>query len=124
MQGYDLDDTLARVDFRQAATHTLAELFAAAPVLYVPHDYFVVITVRPGSTSGERTATADWLAAHQPSCRGIHYVTASSTTAGTASSKAAVINRLKLSDYTDNNMNVLAALAGLTTVQLWQIHDG
>lgn len=123
MQAYDLDDTLARVDFRDATQESLVDLFTAAPVLYVPTVNFVVITGRPHSTAAQRKATDSWLAEHEPHCQGVHYVTPGDA-AATARTKAAAIKNLKVTDYTDNNAEVLAELAGLTAAQLWHIQDG
>lgn len=119
MQGYDLDDTLAQVDFRAASNRSLADLFATAPVIYTPNDAFVVITGRPAKTALERAATSAWLAQHQPNFIEIYYVPKANTAAGSAANKAAVINRLGVTDFTDDNPNVLAELAKLTMARLW-----
>lgn len=117
MQGYDLDDTLARVNF---ARTPLAEMFATAPVIYTPTSDFVVLTGRPNDTAAQREATTTWLREHQPHCRGIHYVAGGEIEK--AKRKAAIIKRLRLSDYTDNNPDALAAIATADTgAQLWRM---
>lgn len=118
MQGYDLDDTLARVNF--AAT-PLAKMFASAPVIYTPSSDFVVLTGRPHDTAIERDATTTWLHQNQPRCRGIYYVAGAEIEK--ALKKAAIIRRLRLTDYTDNNPRALAAIAGdRVTARLWMMH--
>jgi len=119
MQGYDLDGTLAGTDFTQAGRKSMADIFTDAPVIHAPSTDFVVITARLHDTAAEREATLAWMAKNQPHFAGIHYVEAGSPEA-TAKAKAAVITRLKLTDFTDNNRDVLAALAGLDTgAKLW-----
>lgn len=123
MDGFDLDDTLASVNLAQARFKPMADIFAAAPVIYTPSSAFVVITGRPHATAAERRATLTWLHEHQPHFSGIHYVDAHSAQA-IADAKGALIKRLKLASYTDNNRNVLKALATLETGARLYAMDG
>lgn len=120
MQGYDLDDTLAGVDFAEAQTRGLARVFSQAKVLYVPRSEFTVITARPHGTAELRRATSAWLALNQPNWdKEIHYC--EGTEAQIIAKKAETINRLGLTDFTDNNTDILRALAPLTTATLWRM---
>lgn len=102
MQGYDLDGTLANVEYELANTRGLANVFKAAKVIYTPSTPFVVITARPHNTSQERKATADWLLENQPNFKAIYYVPTGSE-ANVAKAKATVIKRLNLDSYTCEN---------------------
>ena len=102
MQGYDLDNTLAKVEYDQANTRGLVNLFKSAKVIYTPSTPFVVITARPHDTSQQRKATADWLLENQPNFKAIYYVPSGSEEK-VAKAKAAVIKRLNLDSYTCDN---------------------
>lgn len=124
MQGYDLDDTLASVNLSQARFKAMEDIFAGAPVIYTPKSDFVVITGRPHRTDAQRRATAKWLRDNQPNFKAIYYIEASSPQA-MAEDKARIIKRLNLTDYTDNNSDVLTALAKLNTgATLWKMNTG
>ena len=77
MDGYDLDDTLAEVNFKQAAFKSMESIFTDAPVIYKPEGAFVVITGRPAKSKAERTATENWLRTNMPGFRKNYYVTGS-----------------------------------------------
>ena len=120
MQGYDLDDTLASVNFQQAAVKSMAAIFADAPVIYTPDSPFVVITGRPHNTDQERRATTKWLRDNQPNFKALYYVEGNQDQQ--IARKAAIIKRLGLTDFTDNNPDVLTALKEQTTgVRLWRM---
>lgn len=122
MQGYDLDDTLASVNFQQAAVKSMASIFSSAPVIYTPDQPFIVITGRPHDTDAERNATAKWLRDNQPNFKALHYVDGSQTQQIQA--KARLIRRYKLTDFTDNNSDVLAQLKDLVPgVRLWKMNS-
>lgn len=124
MQGYDLDDTLASVNLAQAAVKPMEAIFAGAPVIYTPKSDFVVITGRPHRTSAQTRATSQWLRDNQPNFKAIYYVEPGNPT-HMAEVKARIIKRLNLTDYTDNNADVLKALAALNTgARLWKMNQG
>lgn len=123
MDGFDLDDTLARVNFKQAAFKSMKDIFADAPVVYRPEGPFVVITGRPAKTRSEKQATENWLRSNMPSFRKIYYVSGSEKQI--IQEKADIIKRLNLASYTDNNANVLTAMRSLLPgVKLFLMQNG
>lgn len=102
MQGYDLDGTLADVDYDLAGVRGLVNVFKSAKVIYTPREPFVVITARPHATVEQKQATTEWLRTNQPNFKAIYYVPSGSE-AEVAKSKARVINRLNLDSYTCDN---------------------
>lgn len=102
MQGYDLDGTLAAVEYQQAGVRGLVNIFKSAKVIYKPAAPFVVITARPHATTQQRQATTEWLKENQPNFKAIYYVPTGSE-ATVAKSKAAIIKRLNLDSYTCDN---------------------
>jgi hypothetical protein len=112
MQGYDLDDTLAAVDYEQASVRGLVNVFKSAKVIYKPSAPFVVITARPHANAEQRQATTQWLKENQPNFKAIYYVPSGSE-ATVAKSKAAVIKRLNLDSYTCDNAEFNALLKPL-----------
>lgn len=102
MQGYDLDGTLANVEYANASVRGLTNVFKSAKVIYKPSRPFVVITARPHATAEQRQATTQWLRDNQPNFKAIYYVPSGSE-ANVAKSKAAVIKRLNLDSYTCDN---------------------
>ena len=125
MQAFDLDDTLANVDFAQAPVRSLETVYRQAKVLYVPDVAFIVITARPSGSAGVRTATADWLKANEPNWTGgIYYCRANSEQA-IIEEKARLIKAHRVTDFTDNNEAILAGLKPLVPgVVLWLIDNG
>jgi len=109
MDGYDLDDTLAGANYKQAGFKGLSNVYSDAPVLYTPEAPFVVITARSANTRQEKAATEQWLKENQPNFRKIYYVSGSDV----ARQKAGIIGRLHLSSYTDNNTKNLAEMKAL-----------
>lgn len=123
MQGYDLDDTLAKVEFDLASVRGLANVYRGAKVLYVPQEDFVVITARSHGTEALKTATREWLKEHQPNWTG-RIIWCEGTEEEIIKKKAQAINALNLTDFTDNNEDILKALAPLTNATLWKFSDG
>ena len=122
MQGYDLDDTLAKVEFAQASVRGLANVFASAKVIYKPESPFIVITARPHSTSAMKTATENWLKDNQPNYKGTYYVSGSE--AEIIQAKIRLIKDKNLTDFTDNNTSILAELKKeLNNVRLWKMYS-
>lgn len=102
MQGYDLDGTLADVDYALASRRGLVNVFKSAKVIYVPREPFIVITARPHANPAQRLATTQWLKENQPNFKAIYYVPSGSE-ADVAKSKARVIKRYNLDSYTCDN---------------------
>lgn len=125
MQGYDLDGTLADVDYDLAGVRGLVNVFKSAKVIYTPTEPFVVITARPHATQDQRRATSEWLRENQPNFKAIYYVPSGSE-ADVAKSKARVIKRLNLDSYTcDNeefNQLLQPLVPGVTVYHM--SHDG
>ena len=125
MEAFDLDDTLASVDFEQAPVRSLETVYRQAKVLYQPDVAFIVITARPNGSAGVRTATADWLKANQPNWTGAIYYCRGNNEQGIIEEKARLITAHRVTDFTDNNENILAGLKPLVPgVVLWLIEDG
>ena len=125
MEAFDLDDTLAAVDFEQALVRSLETVYRQAKVLYQPDVAFIVITARPNGSAGVRTATADWLKANQPNWTGAIYYCRGNDEQGIIEEKARLIKAHRVTDFTDNNENILAGLKPLVPgVVLWLIEDG
>lgn len=123
MDGYDLDDTLADVDYDQADTRGLATVFSQAGIIYTPTAEFVVITARTQTADAKR-ATEKWLTDNFELYRGTYYV--SGTEEEVIAGKAQFIRDLELASFTDNNLAILDALADLVpaTVELYYMDDG
>jgi hypothetical protein len=125
MEAYDLDDTLASVDFEQAPVRSLETVYRQAKVLYVPDVAFIVITARPHASAGVRTATADWLKANEPNWTGGIYYCNAGSEQGVIEEKARYIKSNRVTDFTDNNEAILAGLRPLVPgVVLWLIDNG
>lgn len=123
MDGYDLDDTLARVNFKQAAFKSMESIFTDAPVIYKPEGSFVVITGRPAKSKAEKVATENWLRKNMTGFRKIYYVSGGEKQV--IEQKAGIIGRLHLASYTDNNPKALEAIRQLLPrVPLFIMRDG
>lgn len=121
MDGYDLDDTLASVNYKQAGFKSLASIYADAPVIYKPEDTFVIITARSIKSTADKAATQKWVNENMPGCRKIYYVSGSDV----AKQKAGIIGRLHLASYTDNNADNLAEMKKLLPrVKFYIMRDG
>lgn len=119
MQGYDLDDTLARVRWQ----NDLVQAFSTAGVKYTPTEDFIVITAREHTTQAQRSATLTWLRDNQPHYKGIYYIQGG-TEEEKAKAKARVIENRNLTAYTDNNRQILGYLKDLLTgVDLFFMHS-
>ena len=125
MEAFDLDDTLAAVDFAEAPIRSLETVFRQAKVLYQPDVAFIVITARPHASAGVRTATADWLKANEPNWTGGIYYCNADSEQGVIEEKARYIKSNRVTDFTDNNEDILTALKPLVPgVTLWLMEDG
>ena len=125
MEAYDLDDTLASVDFAEANVRSLETVFRQAQVLYQPDVPFTVITARPHGSAGLRRATADWLKANEPNWDGNVYYCQADSEQAVIEEKARLIKAHRVTDFTDNNEQILTALKPMVPgVQLWLIDNG
>ena len=124
MDGYDLDGTLADVNYDEANVRGLATVFSQAQVEYYPQSPFVVITARSHSTKELRDATEAWLQDNFTEYKGTYYVEGNE--AQVIQAKADLIAELNLESFTDDNPAILAALADLVPafVGLYTIEDG
>jgi hypothetical protein len=121
MDGFDLDDTLARTNYKQAGFKGLSAVYSDAPVIYTPDVPFVIITARSIHNAGDKAATQKWVNEHQPNCRKIYYVSGSDV----SKQKAGIIGRLHLTSYTDNNAQHLSEMkALLPRVKFYIMRDG
>lgn len=123
MQGYDLDDTLARVNFAQASVRGLATVYAQADVLYKPTEDFVVITARSKPNAAARQATLNWLKENEPRFQRIYYVPGGNAK-NVAMAKARIIDSLNLDSYTSEDREVLNAMKEFTNVPLYLFRGG
>lgn len=119
MIGYDLDDTLADVEFDLASQRGLANVFRSAKVIRTPTEPFVVITARPHDTQAIKNATREWLNEHQPNFTRIYYVSGSEQEI--IRGKARLIDQLNLTDYYDNNEQIVAKLRELTSATIHKV---
>lgn len=105
MVGYDLDGTLADVDFGQAGVRGLARVYAQANVLYTPRQDFVVLTGRTANAE-QRRVTRKWLRDNfGDNFKGVFFY--SGGEAAIARGKARAIKRLNLTAYYDDNVKML-----------------
>lgn len=121
MDGYDLDDTLASVNYKQAGFKSLADIYATAPVIYRPEGPFVIITARSIRSTTNKAATEKWVRENQPNCRKVYYVSGSDID----KQKADIVRRLGLATYTDNNPNHIEKMRTmLPRVKFFLMHGG
>jgi len=108
MYGFDIDDTLAHADFKGARSQI--EAILGAKVLYTPDMPFVAITGR-GEDPKIQKATRVWLNQHEPNCHGVEFV--SGGMKQKIAGKARAIQKHNVTDYVDNNTELLAGLKQL-----------
>jgi hypothetical protein len=114
MQGFDLADTLVHIDYNSG---NIVNAISRAKVLYRPTGNFVIITAQQDSPS-IHTAIKSMIADNFPNCQQVVFVSGSE--ADIIKKKAAAIKRLNLTDFTDNNRNILAGLMELNLgIKLW-----
>ena len=105
MYGYDIDDTLARADFKHARSQV--EAILGAKVLFQPSQKFVAITAR-GNDPKIQKATHIWLNQNEPNCTGVEFV--SGGMKEKINGKARAIQMHGVTDYVDNNTELLTGL--------------
>lgn len=114
MQGFDLADTLVHINYKSG---NIVSAIAHADVLYRPKGNFVIITAQQDNPS-IHTAISSMVSDNFPNCQRVYFV--SGGEAEIIKKKAAVIKRLGLTDFTDNNRAILAGLKELNLgVKLW-----
>jgi hypothetical protein len=114
IQAFDLDGTLAEVNFAQAGVRGLARIFAQAKVLFKPTGPFTVITARAHGTDAVRRATYKWLSDNFNGFVSIHYCNGKSE-AEIIQDKARIIKAHNVTSFTDNNPKILDELKKITT---------
>lgn len=121
MDGYDLDDTLAAVNYKQAGFKNLSDIYANAPVIYTPDSPFVIITARSIRSRADKLATDKWVRENMPNCRKVYYVSG----ADIDKQKSDIVRRLHLASYTDNNPKHITAMKPLLPgVKFFIMRDG
>jgi hypothetical protein len=119
MYGFDIDDTLAHADFQHARSKL--EAILSAKVLYTPSMPFVAITAR-GSDPKVQKATKIWLRQHQPHNTSVEFV--SGGMKQKIDGKARAIQQHGVTDYVDNNTELLAGLKNLLPKVKFYHFDG
>lgn len=123
MIGFDLDDTLAKVEYDLAGVRGLANVYRSAKLIYKPTEPFIVVTARRIPSNADRNATIEWLKENVPNYRGLYFVTG--TEDQIIQKKVGYIRSRELTSWTDNNRDILAKMKELTTVPLyWMKQDG
>lgn len=108
MYGFDIDDTLAHANFQGARSEV--EAILGAKVIYTPDMPFVAITAR-GNDPKVQKATRIWLKQHQPNCHGVEFVAGGMKQK--IEGKARAIQQHNVTDYVDNNTELLTGLKNL-----------
>lgn len=108
MFGFDIDDTLAHADFKGARSQT--EAILGAKVLYKPTMPFIAITAR-GNDPKIQKATEIWLRQNEPNNKGVEFV--SGDMKAKINGKARAIQMHNVTDYVDNNTELLTGLKNL-----------
>ena len=118
MQAFDLQDTLVHINYDRAFGHNgLIEQIAKASVIYRPKGAFIIITAQQDN-SDIHDAISSMVAENFPNCERVHFVTGG--TAQVADAKAAIIAEKNISDFTDNNREILAKIKEKNlNVKLW-----
>jgi hypothetical protein len=118
MDGYDLQDTLVKIDYSGAfGERQLIANIAEAKVIYTPSGDFVVVTAQQDNPQ-IHAAIKHMINEKFPNCQGVYFVSGGEHTV--AIKKAASIKRLNLKSFTDNNRNILATIKELLpTVSLF-----
>jgi len=118
MQAFDLVDTLVHINYKGVFGHTsLLEQISKAKVIYTPTAPFRVFTAQPDNAEVHQ-AISDMVHKNFTNCEGISFVTGG--TQQVADAKAALIKSHNITDFTDNNRQILAKIKEQTTdVKLW-----
>jgi hypothetical protein len=103
-QAYDLQDTLVRIQYGSTFAETLAGI-AKAKKLMTPQGDFTIISAQPESRAIHRQLRI-MITDLFPNVQGIHFVSGSDI----AGKKLALIKRLGITEYTDNDEGILRAI--------------
>lgn len=109
MQGFDLSDTLVRVNYESG---NVPQAIRDASVIYRPLENFVIITAQQ-QNAATNAAVRDMVRINFPICQHVYII--SGGRAEIIQKKAEIIKRLALSDFTDNNEEILAGIKELNT---------
>lgn len=108
MDGFDLQDTLVHIDYSASfGKRQLLENIAKASIKYRPTSDFVIITAQQDDQE-IHTAIRDMVEKRLPKCQGVYFVSGSQE--DIINKKAAGIRRLRLTSFTDNNLDILAGI--------------
>jgi hypothetical protein len=108
MDGYDLQDTLVHINYSASfGKRQLLDNISKAEILYKPTGDFVIVTAQQDDRE-IHTVIRDMVEANFPKCQGVYFVSGSEQEV--IDKKAASIARLKLSSFTDNNLDILAGI--------------
>lgn len=121
MLAYDIDGTLAGVDFTDIfSTKGLLTKYAEAKVLYQPKNKFIAVTAR-GTDPEVKDVTRKWLAKNQPNCEGVFFVGGSEK--DKIVGKANIVKRENADGYVDTNIKTLSKFKeyGVTGIKLYHL---
>jgi hypothetical protein len=104
MQGFDLVDTLVKINYKVYNTQQLLGNIDNAKVIYKPTGRFVIVTAQENSSEVHRSIS-QMVKRNFPNCAGIHFVAGSQ--AEVIKAKAESIVRNNLTDFTDNNLSLI-----------------
>ena len=117
MQAFDLVDTLVKISYKVYNTEQLVANIKNADVIYRPKGNFIIITAQP-DTPAVHTAISAMVNDNFPNCQRVVFVSGSE--AQVAEKKASIIKRNGITDFTDNNRNILSKIKDLVPeVTLW-----
>lgn len=103
-QAFDLQGTLVKINYGSTLSETLLGI-AKAKKLMTPHGDFTVISAQPEIRAIHR-ALRIMITDLYPNVQGIHFVSGSNI----GEKKAALIRRLGMQEYTDNDEGILRAI--------------
>ena len=119
MRAFDLQDTLVRINYNAP---NIYEAIGAARKLYSPVGEFIVISAQPPS-SQIRAAVRGMIQDKFPNCSAIYFVSGGERQVIQA--KARAIRNHSVTEFTDNDENILKGLAALVpNVKLYKISNG
>lgn len=108
MYGFDIDDTLSKTPWKTSKSQVDAIL--GSRIIYYPNMPFVAITAR-GNDPKVQAATRTWLKQHFPKNMGVEFVGGSDKQV--IEGKARAIQKHNVTDYVDNNIDLLHGLQKL-----------
>lgn len=116
MQGFDLADTLVHINYKSG---NIVSAITKAKILYRPKGNFIIVTAQQDSPS-IHTAIKSMVKDNFPNCQQVSFV--SGGEAEIIAKKASAIKRFNITEFTDNNINILAGLKEkLPNVKFYQM---